>query len=344
MYNKENKGGEDKAVGGHRQGGAVGGLNKEVKDEEGEEEEISSGSEIDSKQEEEHEESDEEHVMRGRQTTGGMLRIGTVDAQGWGQKRTEIEATVRKYGLDIAVVTKTRSHRHGWSRGGVVDTWESGADRAEGKAVIIPHTAGVTAEALVAHRDYTTMLIKEEGVVVLKIIAVYASPGRAGPDLYQELGREISSSMHPVVVAGDFNKDVIKNRPFREAVAGWGFRAYPQPWTWTWRGQGLRSHERSMIDFVLVQEEIQVSRTQVIGHMLIRTDHMMVTSEVQVSGKQERHPIRVLPRPANIQPKSTEAEHWGSVHEGTPPVVSALGTLRPLASHRMDLEDNGDSV
>ena len=82
--------------------------------------------------------------------------------------------------------------------------------------MIIPHTAGVTAEALVAHRDYMTMLIKEEGVVVLKIIAVYASPGRAGPDLYQELGREISSSTHRVAMAGDFNKDAIKNRPFRK--------------------------------------------------------------------------------------------------------------------------------
>ena len=112
-----------------------------------------------------------------------------------------------------------------------MDTWESGADGAEGKAVIIPRTAGVTAEALVAHRDYMSMLIKEEGVVILKIIAVYASPGRAGPDLYQELGREISSSAHPVVMAGDFNKDAIKNRLFREAVAGWGYKAYPQQWT-----------------------------------------------------------------------------------------------------------------
>ena len=50
--------------------------------------------------------------------------------------------------------------------------------------MVIPHTAGMTAEALVAHRDYMTMLIKEEGVVVLKIVVVYASPARAGTGLY----------------------------------------------------------------------------------------------------------------------------------------------------------------
>ena len=84
---------------------------------------------------------------------------------------------MQKYRLDIAVVTETRSHRRGGMRGEGVDTWESRADEAEGKAVIIPHTAGVTAEALVAHREYMTLLIKEEGVVVLKIIVVHASLG-----------------------------------------------------------------------------------------------------------------------------------------------------------------------
>ena len=91
---------------------------------------------------------------------------------------------MQKYRSDIAVVAETRSHRTGLTMGEAVDTWESGADGAEGKAVIIPRTAGVTAEALVALRDYMTMLIKDKGVVVLKIIAVSASPGRAGTGLY----------------------------------------------------------------------------------------------------------------------------------------------------------------
>ena len=63
---------------------------------------------------------------------------------------------------------------------------------------------------------------------------------------------------HPMVLAWDFNRDAIKNRPFREAPAGWGHQAYPQQWTWTWRGQGMHSQERSMIDFILAPDKIQV--------------------------------------------------------------------------------------
>ena len=132
----------DEAEGGaQRQGGGWVGPCVEDNEEEEEEEAISSGSEVDSERDKEDGESDEEQAGRGRPAPGGTLRIGTVNAQGWGQKRTEIEATVQKYRLDIAVVTETRSHRRGWTRGEVVDTWESGADGAEGKAVSIPHTA-----------------------------------------------------------------------------------------------------------------------------------------------------------------------------------------------------------
>ena len=53
----------------------------------------------------------------------------------------------------------------------------------------------------------------------------------------------------------------------------------------------MHSNERSMIDFVLVPGAIQVARTQVIGHMPIRTDHRLIIAEMRIPGKQERHPI-----------------------------------------------------
>ena len=55
-----------------------------------------------------------------------------MNGQGWAQKRTEIEATVQKYLLDIAGVTETRSHRRDWTWGEAVDTWESGHGRSGG--------------------------------------------------------------------------------------------------------------------------------------------------------------------------------------------------------------------
>ena len=51
------------------------------------------------------------------------------------------------------------------------------------------------------------------------------------------------------------------------------------------------------MDFILAPRDMQVARVQVLGRILVRTDHRMVLVEVQINGT-----YRMAPMGAHVQP------------------------------------------
>ena len=85
----------------------------------------------------------------------------------------------------------------------------------------------------------------------------------------------------PLILLGDFNKDVLQRPAYQDRLRAWGYTAYPTGWTWKWRGAGAHTHERSMIDFIMILRDMLVTQVQVLGRIPVRTDHCMVLAEVQ---------------------------------------------------------------
>ena len=68
---------------------------------------------------------------------GFDLRAAALNVRGYGRKKTEVQATATRYRIDVLAITETRSRRQGQIEGKDYDLWESGAERAEGKALLV---------------------------------------------------------------------------------------------------------------------------------------------------------------------------------------------------------------
>ena len=101
-----------------------------------------------------------------------------------------------------------------------------------------------------------------------------------------------------MVLLGDFNKDTLWRAAYQVRPRTWGYTAYPTGWTWMWRGAGTHAHKRCMIDFILAPSDMQVAQVQVLGRILVQTDHCMVLAELHIKGTYRMAVMGAQLRPA----------------------------------------------
>ena len=176
--------------------------------------------------------------------------------------------------------------------------WGSGANGAEGKALLV-HTGGqFTAEPEAITEDVFLLTVRYHEKDLIRVEVVHATPDRPEREVLDGLQDVVQRHPGPLVLLGDFNKDAPRLPANQDRLRTWGYTAYPKGWTWTWRGAGAHAHERSMIDFILIPNDMPVTHVQVLGRIPVRTDHRMVLAEVQIQGTYRVAPMGAQPHPA----------------------------------------------
>ena len=162
------------------------------------------------------------------------------------------------------------------------DLWESGAERAEGQALLVHVGGHFTATPEEVTEDVFVLLVQCQGKDLVRIGVVYATPDRQARQVFDGLRDVINTTPPPLILLGDYNKDALRQPDFRDQVPTWGYATHPTRWTWTWRGAGAHAQERSMLDFVMTPAGVEVGHVQVLGHIPVRIDHRMVVAEIRV--------------------------------------------------------------
>ena len=241
---------------------------------------------------------------------GFNLPVAALNVRGYGRKKTEVQATATRYPVDALALTETRSRRQGQVEGEDYDLWESGAKRAEGKALLVHAGGHLTAIPEEVTEDVFVLLVQYWGKDLVRIGVVYATPDRPARQVLDGLREVISSTPPPLILLGDYNKDALRRPDFRDQVPTWGYTTHPTRWTWTWRGAGAHAQERSMLDFVMTPAGVAVGHVQVLGHIPVRTDHRMVVADIRVPGTFREAPLGAQPRPAQTRHQQIAPEQW----------------------------------
>ena len=193
-------------------------------------------------------------------------------------------ATALRHKVDVLALTETRSQTQGESGGGRLRPMGVGANRAEGKALLV-HTGGhISAEPEAVTEDVFVLTVRYRENNLIRVGVVYDTPHRPEREVLDGLQDIVQRHPGPMVLLGNFNKDALRRPAYQSRLRTWGYTAYPTGWTWTWRGAGAHAHERSMIDFILAMSDMKVAKVQVLGRIPVRTDHRMVPAEVHIKG------------------------------------------------------------
>ena len=144
-----------------------------------EDREESASSSDDASSEEGWSSDSEAEEAAGRDSRGGFsLRVATLNVRGYGRKKTEVQATATRYRIDALALTETRSRRQGQVEGEDYDLWESGAERAEGKALLVHVGGHFTATPEEVTEDVFVLLVQYRGKDLVRIGVVYVTPDR----------------------------------------------------------------------------------------------------------------------------------------------------------------------
>ena len=88
------------------------------------------------------------------------LRVATLNVHGYQRKKTEVLATALRHKVHVPALTETRSQTQGRVEGEDYDLWESGANRAEGNALLV-HTGGqISAEPEATTKDVFVLTVR----------------------------------------------------------------------------------------------------------------------------------------------------------------------------------------
>ena len=144
-----------------------------------------------------------------------------LNVRGYGRKKTEVQATAIRYCIDAVALTETRSRRHGQVEGEDYDLWELGAERAEGKALLVHAGGHFTAVPEEVTEDVFVLLIRYWGKDFVRLGVVYATLGRPARQVLDGLRDVISRTPPPLILLGDYNKDALRRLDFRDQVPAW---------------------------------------------------------------------------------------------------------------------------
>ena len=254
--------------------------------------------------------SDQGREATAEDPTTFVLRIATLNVRGYQRKKTEVPATALRHKVDVLALTETRSRTQGRVEGEDYDLWESGANRAQGKALLVHTGSQISAEPEAVTEDVFVVTVRYREKYLVRIGVVYATPDRPEGEVLDGLQDVVQRYPGPLVLVGDFDKDTLRCPMYQHRLRTWGYTAYPTGWTWTWRGAGAHAHERSMIDFILAPTDMQIAQVQVLGRIPVRTDHRIVVAEVQIKGTHRMAPMGAQPRPARTRHQHVTAEQW----------------------------------
>ena len=143
------------------------------------------------------------------------------------------------------------------------DLRESGANRAEGKAVLV-HTGGqISAEPEAVTKDVFVLTVRYYEKDLIRVGVVYAALDKLETKVLDGLHDVVQRHPGSPVLLGNFNKDAVRRSAYHERLRTWVY-TYPTGWTWTRRGAGAHAHKRSMIEFILAPSDMQVAQVQVV--------------------------------------------------------------------------------
>ena len=190
------------------------------------------------------------------------------------------------------------------------DVWESGANIAEGKALLVHTGSQISAGPEAVTEDVYVVTVRYREKDLIQVEMLYATPDRPEREVLDGLQVVVQRHPGPPVFLGDFNKDAMRHLTYQDRPRTSGSTAYPTSWTWTSRGARARARERSMIDFILAPSDMQVALVQVLGSIPVRRDHRMVVAEVRLKGTYRMAPMRHQPRPAQTRHPNVTTGQW----------------------------------
>ena len=226
---------------------------------------------------------DNEHGTRagGSSTAAFTLHPSTLNVRWCSNEKTKAPATATRHRADVLAITETRSRSQVQVQGEGHGLWEWGAERVEDKALLVHMGDHFSATPKVVTGDVFVSTVQYRGKDMVHVGVVYTTPHKPKQEVLDGLQDLIHSFPAALLLLGNLNKDTMHRRAYQESLKIWGYSAYPSKWTWTRRGAGVHAHERSMVDFIMVPQDIQVSWVQVLGHIPVRTNHRMVVVEVR---------------------------------------------------------------
>ena len=254
----------------------------------------------------------------------------------------EVLATALRHKVDVLALTETRSRTQGRVEGEDYDLWESGANRAEGKALLVHTRSPISAEPEAVNEDVFVLTVGYRKKDLIRVVVVYATPDRPEREVLDGLQDVVHRYPGPLVLLGDFSKDAHRRPMYQDRLRMWGYTAYPTGWTWTRRGAGAHAHERSMIHFILAPSDMQVAQVQVLGRIPVRTDHRMVLAEVQIKGTYRMAPMGATTAGPNV----TLERHSGAratVPRRARPVGTSVRATPGATGPGMGGGDHGDT-
>ena len=177
--------------------------------------------------------SDQSHAASDEDPTTFALRVGTLNAHGYQRKKTEVLATALRHKVDVLAHTETGSRTQGRVEGEDYNLWESGANRADGKALLV-HTGGqISAEPEAMTEDVFVLAVRCREKDLIPVGVVYATPNRAEREVVDGVQHVVQRHSGPLVLLGDFNKNALRRPAYQNRLRTWGHMAYPTGWTWT---------------------------------------------------------------------------------------------------------------
>ena len=96
----------------------------------------------------------------GENPTIFALRVATLNVRGYQRKKMEVLATALRHKVDMLALAETRSRTHGRVEGEDHDLWESGANGAEGKGLLVHIGGQFSAEPEAVTEDVFVMTVR----------------------------------------------------------------------------------------------------------------------------------------------------------------------------------------
>ena len=122
--------------------------------------------------------SDEGRAPTDEDPTTFVLRMGTLNVCCYQRKKTEVLATALRHKVDVLALTEARSRTQGRVEGEDYDLWELGANRAEGKALLVHTGSQISVELEAVTEDVFVVTLRYREKDLIRVGVVYATPDR----------------------------------------------------------------------------------------------------------------------------------------------------------------------